>query len=102
MSPPPHAVGDTKLFIRARRYGITQKKRGVVTESEEELYGEDGTVYYRFINAGFLIGGNGIKSAGQSNADNIAVPDRDPDHIEDRRHRAPRVQALWRLQPPSR
>ena len=44
---------------------------------------QDGTVYYRFINAGFLIGGNGIKSAGQSNADNIAVPDRDPDHVDE-------------------
>merc|ERR1711904_188878 len=70
-------------FMRSRRYGITQAKRGVITESETELYGEDGTVYYRFINAAFMIGGSGIKSAGKSNAANVAIPNRAPDRTDE-------------------
>ena len=55
----------------------------MVTESEEELYGADGTVYYRFINAIFLIGGSGIQSAGKTNAWNIELPTRPPDCIDE-------------------
>jgi len=77
-------VGDCKLAIRARRYGISQKKGGVVTEREEELYDPTtGTVYYRFINAGFLIGGKGVQDAGKTNAVNVAVPNRAPDFVDE-------------------
>lgn len=90
-------VGDTKLQIRSRPYGVRQKKRGVITESEEELFDPaTGTVYYRFLNAGFLIGGHGIKDAGKSNATNIPVPKRAPDH-EDELFISERAHLLYRL-----
>ena len=74
-------TGDTRLAMRSRLHGIRQKKRGVVTEEECELFDPaTGLVYYRFINAGFLIGGRGVRDAGHSNAVNISPPDRSPDH----------------------
>lgn len=75
--------GGGKLFMRTRLYGVTQKKRGVVTEMESELYGEDGTVYYKFIGGGFAIGGYGIKDAGQTVATDITPPSRAPDWVDE-------------------
>merc|ERR1739848_548118 len=74
---------DTTLYRRSRLYGVTQKKSGAVVETEEELYGEDGTVYYRFIGAGFQIGGHGFKDAGKSNAKDIEPPKRTPDFVDE-------------------
>jgi len=72
-----------RLFIRSRMYGVTQKKSGAVIETEEELFGEDGTVYYRFIGAGFQIGGHGFKDAGKTNAVDIKPPKRAPDNVDE-------------------
>jgi len=74
---------DTTLYRRSRLYGVTQKKSGAVVETEEELYGEDGTVYYKFIGAGFQIGGNGFKDAGKTNAVDMRPPDRAPDAVDE-------------------
>merc|ERR1719350_1090845 len=73
----------TTLFMRSRRYGITAKRRRAVIESEEELFGEDGTVYYRFIGAIFMIGGHGFRSAGKTNAVDVETPKRKPDHVDE-------------------
>merc|ERR1712087_470841 len=75
--------GGAKLFMRTRLSAVTQKKRGVVVESESELYGEDGTVFYKFVGGGFMIGGHGIKDAGNSIAQDISLPARAPDHVDE-------------------
>lgn len=76
-------VEGARLFMRSRLYGVTSKPRGAVIETEEELFGEDGTVYYRFIGAGFQIGGHGFKNAGKTNAVDITPPERKPDHVDE-------------------
>lgn len=75
--------GGARLFQRSRLSAVTQKKRGVVTETESELYGADGTVYYKFVMGGFMIGGHGVKDAGKSIALDITLPARAPDKTDE-------------------
>jgi hypothetical protein len=78
-------VHDIPLFdvpllkISTRTIGISQKGKNMLTESESELVGANGTVFTKFQGAGMSIGGYGFKDSGRTNSEKIAPPKREPD-----------------------
>ena len=67
-------VHDIPLFdvqllkISTRTIGISQKGKNMLTESESELVGANGTVFTKFQGAGMSIGGYGFKDSGRTNS----------------------------------
>ena len=73
-----------ELLSRSRLYGIHQRGRGVITENEREIVGEDGEVYYKIISGGYGIGGKlDGDDVGLTESSNITPPDRDPDAMDE-------------------
>jgi len=70
-----------KMKIRNRVIGIHNKGSGALVESESELVGEDGTVYYKFSGGGFHIGAYGFKGSGRTNSMKVITPNRTPDAV---------------------
>jgi len=74
-------TSGAKMKRRSRLYGVHKKGSGALVETEAELVGEDGSTYYRFISADFMIGARDFKDAGSTNSMTVTPPSRDPDAI---------------------
>jgi len=85
-----------RMLLRTRLMGIHRKGSGALIETESELTGLDGTLYYRFINAGFQVGAQGFRDSGSSSSQKIELPSREPDAIVEQV--VPKMQAhVYRL-----
>jgi len=67
------------MYIRSRMIGVHKKGPGALTETEDELCGPDGTVYYRFVGGGLSIGAHSFSDSGTTNSENFDPPNRAPD-----------------------
>lgn len=74
-------VTGAKMKLRSRLSGVHKRGSGALVETESELVGEDGSVYYRFVSGGFQIGAKDFKDGGSTNSKNITPPSRDPDVV---------------------
>eukprot|EP00418_Pyrodinium_bahamense_P010606 CAMPEP_0179102670 /NCGR_PEP_ID=MMETSP0796-20121207/47531_1 /TAXON_ID=73915 /ORGANISM="Pyrodinium bahamense, Strain pbaha01" /LENGTH=249 /DNA_ID=CAMNT_0020800551 /DNA_START=215 /DNA_END=961 /DNA_ORIENTATION=- len=70
-----------RMVVRSRLMGVHKRGSGAIVETESELLGQDGTVYYRFISGGFQVGARDFKDAGTTNSMAVTPPDRDPDVV---------------------
>jgi acyl dehydratase len=75
------ATNVPPMKIRGRTIGISKKGKNMLTESESELIGEDGTVYTKFQGGGMSIGAYGFKNSGRSNSEKITPPSREADEV---------------------
>ena len=64
----PNKAPVPRLKISTRTIGISQKGKNMLTESESELVGANGTVFTKFQGAGMSIGGYGFKDSGRTNS----------------------------------
>lgn len=69
------------MKLRQRLIGVHKKRSGALVESESQLVGEDGTLYYKFSSGGFQIGAYGFKNSGTTNSEKVITPTRKPDAV---------------------
>lgn len=79
LKPIPKEGG--RFTIRQRLMGVHQKGSGALVESEAEMIGEDGSVFYKFTSGGFQIGAKNFTDSGRTNSENIIPPPRPPDKV---------------------
>jgi acyl dehydratase len=89
--PPVH------LELRSRLVGVHARGSGAAVERESLLVDPmTDTVLCRIVQAGFCVGATGFKDAGTSFSSKVAVPDREPDAVDEVETR-PDQAALYRL-----
>mmetsp|Transcript_57701 Transcript_57701/g.163883 ORF Transcript_57701/g.163883 Transcript_57701/m.163883 type:complete len:312 (-) Transcript_57701:116-1051(-) len=74
-------ASGARLVLKQRLMGVHKRGSGAITETEAELVGEDGTLYYRFVSGGFAIGAKDFKDGGRTNSAKVNTPPRDPDVV---------------------
>lgn len=69
-----------RLKLSGHIAGIHKKGKGALLEKEWEITDDAGKVYYRMIDAAFLLGCKGFKDSGKTFSKSIKVPDGPPKH----------------------
>mmetsp|Transcript_78954 Transcript_78954/g.142430 ORF Transcript_78954/g.142430 Transcript_78954/m.142430 type:complete len:299 (+) Transcript_78954:72-968(+) len=70
-----------KLRLVGRLAGVHQKGKGALVERLFELVDDTGKIYYRMIDAGFLVGATGFKDSGETYSKAVKPPAAAPAHI---------------------
>lgn len=80
----PMPAGDHHTFkLKSRLMGVQGKKSGALMEIESIVVDESGKEYIRMVSGAFVVGAKDVVSAGKTNSENIKVPDRTPDAVEE-------------------
>jgi 3-hydroxyacyl-CoA dehydrogenase/3a,7a,12a-trihydroxy-5b-cholest-24-enoyl-CoA hydratase len=72
-------TSPTKLVLRSRIVGVHARGKGALVETESELLGKDGTLYYRMSGGGFHVGATGFTDCGITHSERLPPPSRAPD-----------------------
>jgi len=70
------------LTLKNTLLGIHKKGQGAIVETET-IISDESKVYVKIISGGFLVGAKNFESAGKSFSENISVPKRNPDAVEE-------------------
>lgn len=91
------AKGEHKFRIKSRLLGVQGKKGGALVETENIIFDADsGKDYIRIVSGTYMVGAKDVVSAGDTNSQNIEVPKRAPDAVEESQTSVGQAQ-LYRL-----
>jgi len=71
-----------ELTLKNTLLGIHKRGQGAIVESETIIQ-DDKTVYVKIISGAFLVGAKDFENAGKTFSENIPVPKRNPDAVEE-------------------
>lgn len=94
---PISAEGE-KLKIKSTLVGVHHKGKGALVETISEFIDEDGKVCVKLTNGTFVVGAKDFtpQNAGETYSQNVPVPKRDPDAVEEMKI-SPTQAQLYRL-----
>eukprot|EP01125_Pyxidicula_operculata_P006349 TRINITY_DN2203_c0_g1_i1.p1 TRINITY_DN2203_c0_g1~~TRINITY_DN2203_c0_g1_i1.p1 ORF type:complete len:292 (-),score=68.20 TRINITY_DN2203_c0_g1_i1:134-1009(-) len=78
----PLPADGAELTLKSKAIGIHARGKGAIVETETIIC-DSNKVYIRMISGAFLVGAKGFKDAGKTNSENVVVPKRAPDAVEE-------------------